>query len=83
MKKVILGTTITLVLLLSGCGENEIEQKGKVQFARDIETLGSSKAVNMAEASFGKEKVEEWIKELKEKGQWKEENLGKTGKYNF
>ena len=37
MKKILLGTTITLALLLSGCSENKQEKQGREAFKQNVE----------------------------------------------
>ncbi len=82
MKQMVLIIGITLAFLLNGCGESNAEKKGKEEFQKNVQLLGAGKAKNLAETKFSEETVEEWIKELKEKGQWEEENIGKGISFN-
>ncbi len=76
MKKIVIGTALTLALLLNGCSEN-VNDKAKVEFK---ETMLSIKPENyfkewtetkaMFEKKYGQD-VNVWFEELKETNEWK------------
>lgn len=62
MKKIILGTAITLALLLSGCSENKQEKQGREAFKQNVE-INFDKAKKEALKTFSNEQIQKWIDE--------------------
>ena len=62
MKKIVIGTALTLALLLSGCGENELEKEGKEAFKQNVE-IDFDKAKKEALKTFSNEQIQKWIDE--------------------
>ncbi|MDN5130000.1 hypothetical protein [Aliarcobacter butzleri] len=62
MKKIVFGVAMSLAILLTGCGENTENIKGKEEFIKSAE-FDFNKARNKAEQEFGKDTVQKWINE--------------------
>lgn len=76
MKRIILGTAITLTLLLSGCGEST-EDKAKAEFKEKMLSIKpenlfeeAQKTREFYEKEYGM-KANVWFEELKGTNEWK------------
>lgn len=62
MKKIVLGTAISLALFLSGCSENKQEKQGREAFKQNVE-INFDKAKKEALKTFSSEQIQKWIDE--------------------
>ncbi|MCG3667485.1 hypothetical protein L5F68_05370 [Aliarcobacter butzleri] len=76
MKKIVLGTAITLSILFSGCSESA-EDKAKAEFKEKMLSIKpenlfteTQKIKNFYEKEYGM-KANVWFEELKETNEWK------------
>ncbi|PRM94384.1 hypothetical protein CJ673_07770 [Aliarcobacter cryaerophilus] len=62
MKKIVLGTAISLAIFLSGCSENKQEKQGREAFKQNVE-INFDKAKKEALKTFSSEQIQKWIDE--------------------